>query len=110
MNEKLRNEIASLRAKGVSIRAMARELGIARNTVKSVLLAIERERSEGAEHPDLTAPVRRASCLDAHEGTIRKLLSAHKDITAQRVLEGIAADVPAAVQAAAAETEAAYQA
>ena len=38
-------------------------------------------------HPDLVQPARRASCLDKYDKKIRELLTAHPDITAQRVLE-----------------------
>jgi transposase len=87
MNEELRNEIVSLRSKRTSIRSIAGKLAISRNTVRSVLRRVEKERSGGVVHPDLLPPARRRSCLDPYEDTIKKLLEHYPDITAQRVLE-----------------------
>jgi len=67
MKQELRNEIVSLRSKRVPIRGIAKQLGISRNTVRSVLKSVQKERDEGAAHPDLALAVRRPSCLDAHE-------------------------------------------
>ena len=87
MKQELRNEIASLRSKRVPIRGIAKQLGVSRNTVRSVLMSIQQERDEGAAHPDLGLQVRRPSCLDAHEERIRELLDKYQDIKAQRVFE-----------------------
>ena len=87
MNEELRNEIVSLRSRRVSIRGIARKLGISRNTVKSALRRVEEERRTGVVHPDLLPPVRRRSCLDPYEDKIKELLEYYPDITVQRVLE-----------------------
>ena len=92
MDEHLRNQIVSAKHGGMSIRQIARNLGIARNTVRSVLRAAEEQRDRPASHPGLKPPVRRASCLDPYTDKLSKLLDTYPDITAMRVLEELRAD------------------
>ena len=92
MNAQQRNQIATLHAGGMSIRQIARTMGVARNTVRSVLRQVQQQRTQPGEHPQLKPPARRASCLDEHEQTILRLLNKYPDITAMRVLEELQAD------------------
>lgn len=80
------NLIVTLHRLGWSSRRIAKETGVARNTVRRILARIEQQRSEGhTVLPDL--PVRRGSQLDAHEAFLRELLERHPDATAVRVHE-----------------------
>jgi transposase len=82
MNEATRNDILRRWHAAASIRRIARELHLARNTVSRVLAAVTAQR-------DGTTPAapRRPSVLDAHDATIRELLSRYPDLTATRLLE-----------------------
>jgi transposase len=83
MNEELRNEIVRRRQGGASLRRIARELGLARETVHLVIRRWEAERAgTGA-----SSRCRRPSQVDAFEGTIRDLLMRYPDITVVRVFE-----------------------
>src|SRR5271163_2058170 len=83
MTEPKRNEIISRWRAGSSIRKIARELGMARNTVSGVLEKIEAQRT-GHEGSPLR---RRTSGLDPYEPTIQELLGRYPDLTAVRLLE-----------------------
>lgn len=84
------HDAALLRRKGTSKRAIARALGIGRNTVTRLLAGHDERRSEGA--PVLPPPpTPRPSKLDEHAATIDALLKEYPDITAQRVLEELRA-------------------
>ena len=83
MNEELRNEIVRRRQGGAALRRIARELGLARETVHLVIRRWEAERA-GASAPSRR---RRPSQVDAFEGTIRDLLTRYPDITIVRVFE-----------------------
>lgn len=75
---------------GTSGRAIARVLGISRNTVRRLVAGHERRRHEGVSTlPSLPPP--RPSRLDEHAGTIAELLHRYPDITAQRVFEELRA-------------------
>ena len=76
-----------MHAKRMSIRGIARQLEMSRNTVRSVLRAVEKERAAGGQHPELILPVGRSSKLDAYQDKIQALLEDFPDITAVRVLE-----------------------
>src|SRR3954447_6404595 len=83
MTEPKRNEIISRWRAGSSIRKIARELGMARNTVSGVLAQIEAQRSG-----DEGSPIRRRpSLLDPYEPFIQELLGRYPDLTATRLLE-----------------------
>ena len=83
MTEPKRNEIISRWRAGSSIRKIARELGMARNTVSGVLAQIEAQRT-GHEGPPVR---RRPSRLDPYEPFIQELLGRYPDLTAVRLLE-----------------------
>src|SRR4051794_2457106 len=87
MNEELRHEIVRRRQGGASLRRIARELGLARETVHLVIRRWESERAgTGA-----SSRSRRPSRVDAFEGTIRQLLERYPDITIVRVFEELRA-------------------
>ena len=71
MNEEIRHEIVRRRQGGASIRRIARELQLARDTVQSVIRRWEAERA--GQGP--TAPAtRRPSLVDPFHDAIRQLL------------------------------------
>jgi transposase len=82
MNEATRNEIIRRWQAAASIRQIARELHLARNTVSRVLAAVTAQR-DGAP----AAAPRRPSLLDAHAAAIQDLLGRYPDLTATRLLE-----------------------
>ncbi len=83
----LAHEVVLLSRQGMSRRAIARALGIGRNTVREVLK--KQETARAAEHQALPAAVRRPqpSKLDGHRDKVQKLLDTFDDITAKRVHE-----------------------
>ena len=84
MNEEIRNEIVRRRQGGASIRRIARDLNLARDTVQSVIRRWEAGRSgQGATVP----ATRRPSLVDPFHDTIQQLLERYPEITIQRVLE-----------------------
>ena len=83
MTEPKRNEIISRWRAGSSIRKIARELGMARNTVSGVLKEIEAQRAGHEGSPTR----RRPSRLDSYEPFIQELLGRYPDLTAVRLLE-----------------------
>jgi transposase len=82
MTELTRNEILRRWHAGSSIRRIARELGLARNTISGVLRQVEARRA-GTASP----PLRRPSQLDPYEPVIAELLDRYPDLTAVRLLE-----------------------
>lgn len=86
--EELTHQAVLLAREGISRRALARSLGVSRNTIKSLLRG--HAASQEQPHCALPAPPRRAprsSPLDAFEARIVVLLAQYADITAQRVFE-----------------------
>jgi transposase len=84
MNEEIRHEIVRRRQGGASIRRIAGDLNVARDTVQSVIRRWEAERAGQGS----TAPTtRRPSLVDPFHDTIRQLLERYPEITTQRVLE-----------------------
>src|SRR5271167_2458722 len=84
MNEETRNEIVRRRQGGASIRRIARDLNVARDTVQSVIRRWETDRAgQGSPAP----AERRPSLVDPFHDTIRQLLERYPEITIQRVLE-----------------------
>jgi len=82
MTEQKRNEIVSRWRAGESMRRIARELAVARNTVSGVLAQVEARRT-CAGSPSR----RRPSLLDPYEPIIEELLGRYPELTAMRVLE-----------------------
>jgi len=89
MNEELRNEMVRRRQGGASMRQIARDLGLARDTVQSVLRRWEAERA-GAGSAAAGKP-RRPSQVDPFNDTIRQLLARYPDSTVVRILEELRA-------------------
>jgi transposase len=86
--EELAHQVALLAKQGEPRRAIARALGVSRNTVRTLLAA--HAQSRDAEHVAITPrPSRapRASKIDAWRPRVAELLARFADITAQRVFE-----------------------
>lgn len=86
--EGLVHQAVTLARDGLSRRAIARALGVSRNTIKGMLAAHRRARE--TEHVVLTPrPMRapRSSKLDSFKPRIAELMARFADITAQRVFE-----------------------
>ena len=81
------HRIVMLSKQGMKRRAIARSLGVSRNTVKKILTAHADHRAA----PSLAIAARterpRASKLDVHRDQVKHFLSDYPEITAQRVLE-----------------------
>ena len=86
--EELVHQTVTLYRQGLSRRAIARALGISRNTVRKILTQHARRREQGhkALEPKPTHTPRPTK-LDAYHGQIAELLSTYPEITAQRVFE-----------------------
>jgi transposase len=82
MTELTRNEIIRRFLAGSSIRQIARELQLARNTVSRALAHREAQRAGAGP-----AARRRPSRLDPYEPVIQDLLGRYPDLTAVRLLE-----------------------
>jgi len=90
MNEDLRNEIVRRRQGGASVRQIALDLGLARQTVREVIRRREAERI-AAPGAAPAPPRRRSSLLDAYDDRIRQWLDRYPDITTTRLLEELRA-------------------
>ncbi len=82
MTEQTRNEIVRRWRAGASMRRIACELGLARNTVRSALRQVEARRAG-----DGSGPERRPCLLDPYEPVIAELLGRYPDLNARRLLE-----------------------
>jgi transposase len=88
MNEAMRNAIVERRQAGASMRGIARELEVSRQSVQRVLAQVQAQRTGQASAPNLPpAPQRRPSLLDAYTPVLQELLARYPDITARRVFE-----------------------
>jgi transposase len=91
--EELVQQSVELRSRGMKNRAIARALGVSRNTVGKILRVHQDART--APHSALVPPPARApreSKLDPFGERMRGLLAEYDDITAQRVFEKLRAD------------------
>jgi transposase len=86
MTEEIRHEIVRRRQGGASIRRIAEDLDLARQTVRDAVVRWEAERT-GPEASPAPPPRRRASALDAYDEAIRQWLTRYPDITVTRLLE-----------------------
>ena len=84
-------DAVTLRRDGLAIRAIARAMGVSRNTVRRLLRGHRSARDEGAPALPPKSPPARPSKLDEYMNAIRELLRRYPDITAQRVLEELRA-------------------
>jgi len=91
MNEETRNEIVRRRQAGTSMRRIAKDLGLARDTVQSVLRRWQAERAGTESSTPVPVPVpvpaRRPSLVDPYNDTIRQFLERYPDITIARLFE-----------------------
>jgi transposase len=86
--EEMIHQLVTLHRQGLAARAIARALGISRNTVKRLILAHGTARE--TEHKAISPPpsrAPRASKVDAYQEQVAELLVRYPDITAQRVFE-----------------------
>jgi len=84
MNEQKCNEIISRWRTGASIRQIARDLGLARNTVSGVLAQIQTQRTGNGQ---VALSRRRSRLLDPYEPVIQDLLARYPDLSAVRLWE-----------------------
>ncbi len=82
MTEQTRNEIVRRWRAGASMRRIAGELGLARNTVRLALSQVEARRAG-----DGSGSERRPCLLDPYEPVIAELLARYPDLNARRLLE-----------------------
>jgi transposase len=88
MDEELRNEVVRRRQGGAPARRIARDLGLARETVQGVARRWQAERAGQGSAAPLPVPARRPSLVDPFQETIRQLLGRYPGITIARVWEG----------------------
>jgi transposase len=91
MTEETRNDIVRRYRGGASIRRIAEDLDLARQTVRNAIHRWQAERTGPEASTTLPVPQRRSSVLDAHDDTIRQLLKRYPDITVTRLLEELRA-------------------
>ena len=92
MTEEIRHAIVRRHQEGVSIRQIARELGLARQTVRETLRRWQAERDTA--NPTAALPARRqrrSSLLDAYDDAIRQWLERYPNISVTRLLEELRA-------------------
>jgi transposase len=89
MNEALRHEIVQRHQAGASMRAIARDLDIARQTVKRVLDQVQAQRAQPAAV--LPKRRRRGSILDGYEPILKELLARYPNLTVERALQELQA-------------------
>ncbi len=85
MNEALRHDIVRRHQGGASVRQIADDLKLARQTVRGVIRRWQADRA-GPEAPPASPP-KRSSLLDAYDEAIRHWLDRHPHITVTRLLE-----------------------
>jgi transposase len=88
MNEQLRHEIVRRHQGGASIRSIAEDLDLARQTVRDAIRRWQADRAGANPSAALPAPPRRrSSLLDAYDDAIRQWLDRYPDITVTRLLQ-----------------------
>jgi transposase len=88
MKEALQHEIVVLHQAGLSLRAIARQLGMGRRTVARVLAAVQQQRV--ADVP-LPRPRQRRSIVDDYEPILKELLTKYPNLTVERALQELQA-------------------
>jgi transposase len=81
LNEALRHEIVQRHQAGAAARAIARELGVSRGTVRRVLARVQAQR-EGQPTP--SGRLRRPSIVDPFEPLLKELLAKYPNLTNER--------------------------
>ena len=90
--QELTHDVVLLARQRLSRRAIARALGVSRNTVRRLLEAHAHQRSLPHQAlPPKASRAPRPSKLDPYRDTVGQLLDDYPDITAQRVLEELRA-------------------
>jgi transposase len=89
MTEEMRHEIAQRRQSGMSLRAIAEELGISRGAVYRALARVQAQR-DGQAAPSPRAR-RRGSVVDAFEPILKELLTKYPNLTVERALQELRA-------------------
>jgi transposase len=89
MNEALRQEIVQRYQAGVSMRAIARTLGISRGAVGRALAQVQAQRDGST--PPLSKPRRRGSLVDEYEPILQELLTRYPNLTVERALQELQA-------------------
>jgi transposase len=90
MTEELRHEIIRRHQGGAALRRIARDLGLARDTVQSVVRRWQAERN-GATTAGKQVAARRPSLVDPYQDQIQQLLQRYPDITLARIYEELRA-------------------
>jgi transposase len=83
MNEAMRLEIVQRRQSGMSMRAIAEELGISRGAVARVLARVQAQR-DGRAAP---SPRSRPRIIDPFEPILKELLGKYPNLTTERALQ-----------------------
>jgi transposase len=89
MTEEMRHEIVQRRQSGMSLRAIAAELGVSRGAVARVLARVQAQR-EGRAAPS-PRPRPRQSIIDPFEPILKELLAKYPNLTTERALQELQA-------------------
>ena len=89
MTEELRHEIVQRRMSGMSMRAIAEELGVSRGAVARALARVQAQR-EGRATPS-PRPRPSQSIIDPFEPILKELLDKYPNLTTQRALQELRA-------------------
>lgn len=89
MTEELRHEIVQRRQSGMSMRAIAEELGLSRGAVARALARVQAQR-DGRAAP-LAKARKRGSVVDPFEPILKELLAKYPSLTVERALQELRA-------------------
>jgi transposase len=89
MTEEMRHEIVQRRQSGMSLRAIAEELGISRGAVYRALERVQAQR-DGQTAPSPRAR-QRGSIVDSFEPILKELLAKYPNLTVERALQELRA-------------------
>jgi transposase len=89
MTEEMRHEIVQRRQSGLSLRAIAEELGLSRGAVARALARVRAQRDGQAAQ--LSPPRKRGSIIDAFEPILKELLAKYPNLTGERALQELRA-------------------
>jgi transposase len=89
MTEEVRHEIVQRRQAGLSLRAIAEDLGISRGAVARALARVQAQREGRAAPPGRPRP--RQSIIDPFEPLLKELLARYPNLTTERALQELQA-------------------
>jgi transposase len=89
MTEEVRHEIVQRRQSGMSMRAIAEELGVSRGAVARALARVQAQR-DGRAAPS-PRPRPRKSIIDSFEPILKELLAKYPNLTTERALQELQA-------------------